>query len=421
MWRNLGTRVVPVVALIVFVPCLANAQEDGRQFIMLLRTNNDTSAKDVELLLQASLNAISDQGVKGSFLAPRPALPEVYYQMLEWMEDVSTEAPIQGGAIQIRRFARQSTDWNLNLGIPDNSLLDLTVFLEDPGNAQLREEKFNVTVGPDAKLRYHSQGRYIVTLPLNTRPVKYSARIRDGRTGEIKEVKGEWPVPDSFFFVRFTNFVGDERILYEALREGAAGQKVKQIHEAKAFEIVLADFLPQASPTGLFWQQNRLTAREPMPEGLANVRRVWMQFPMTAELAKRRWIELSKLERDAVSEQIRNEANVPYNGPDPVSISPSYTEPKWYELAPVRDSDGAVRHFERSFLLEDVGKWKEITEGIDSAWRLVVFEFDDGSLQYALSVTHPVRSVNTFVVDQEMADWVIGVTERLTEGDAAPK
>ena len=95
--------------------------------------------------------------------------------------------------------------------------------------------------------------------------------------------------------VKFTSFSGDEKVLYDALKSGEAGNKVHQIEETKGIEIVLADFLPQQVQKGISWEKNRMTVREEMPEGAGVLARVWMQFPMPKEEATRRWQELSKL------------------------------------------------------------------------------------------------------------------------------
>ncbi|MDX1925641.1 MAG: hypothetical protein SFV81_03940 [Pirellulaceae bacterium] len=394
----------------LFMTCLHVAQAQERKFYMVLRTDHDTTAHDVQLLLRAGLDSpkVVRAGVKGEFLAPRITPPEVYHNLLEWMHDVSTTESILGGALRIRRFDTNSTDWLLNLGVPDNSLIELEV-TSKVGNNDATTNKFVQGSSIDSPLRYHSQGRYVLTLPVDAVPTKYKAKIRDGKTGESVSAEGDWPLPDNYYFVKFTSFSGDEKVLYDALKSGEAGNKVHQIEETKGIEIVLADFLPQQVQKGISWEKNRMTVREEMPEGAGVLARVWMQFPMPKEEATRRWQELSKLQRDEVSQRIRTEPHVAFG--TPAKLLPKNSDPSWFELAPVKNAAGAITHFERSFEFEDVATWKNVTN--DAASRLVVFEGDNGKQQYAVNVNHPVHNRNTFVVDKEIPNWVSGVREQL--------
>jgi hypothetical protein len=57
--------------------------------------------------------------------------------------------------------------------------------------------------------------------------------------------------------------------------------------------------------------------------------------------------------------------------------------------------------------------FKGLLEKYPTAWRLLVWEFDDGVTRAAIQVVHPDTKDRGYVVDQPLKEWPAAIKERI--------
>jgi hypothetical protein len=134
-----------------------------------------------------------------------------------------------------------------------------------------------------------------------------------------------------------------------------------------------------------------------------NTARIWMLFPLTEEQAKTKLKELRSIKDELeVSKKVRDNSVAAGSeyvvGPD--------TPARWLELSEYVTGRG----FRRVVPLRD---FKGLLEKYPTAWRLLVWEFDDGVTRAAIQVVHPDTKDRGYVVDQPLKEWPAAIKERI--------
>lgn len=166
--------------------------------------------------------------------------------------------------------------WAINLGSPDR-FLDNASIVYKIGDEE-RSEDLGEPVGrdrPDAPLRYHSPGCYILKLEKDVSPRAVSLRVSDN-AGNTSEETVIWPRVGRCYLVTLTGVIGDETRLFASLQDKRkVGDPIKQLFPSTSTLIVgsFREKDPWVRP-GYF------SLRFPMPAGRAPAR-LWLRFPLT--------------------------------------------------------------------------------------------------------------------------------------------
>lgn len=336
------------------------------------------------------------------------------------------------GPLVMERDEKERKDWVLNLGSKDFFLESIVVtYVDDQKKEATKEYKTQVT-GAISGLRSQRPGVYILTLDEPGTPRNYVAEIFDRKTDKTELVKGGWPVGENYYMISLPEFSGSIDDLIETLRNEKAFYVAEpfKIDDVAPASIMLAR-LGRVNEGGTRrWKQNQYTVGfGPLAETLAQ--RVWIRFPLTEKQAKeeaQRLLEL-KSDGDNVTQGELISAEIRKQGPKqtrPYKLLPQ-DGTQWFEFPAIVEKsvgpDGSVRtsvaKYEATFALEDIPAWKRLPE--PPSWRLIVYEFDNGSQQQAVRISRSKQggSDGARVVDELDEDFVVGIRDLETQNAAA--
>jgi hypothetical protein len=300
----------------------------------------------------------------------------------------------------IRRLPTKEVLWEFRLKSPDQVLKKLTVTYEKAG----KKEYTATSPADDGPLTQIVPGRYALKPEANDEPVEYEAEVVE--LGQApQKMEGKWAVMDRYYVVTMNNFRGNRDHLFKVVQDpNQVANPLDGVRLGSDLVFVFANLESSAATLeGDLISGNNLTVNVQPARGRATAR-VWMLFPLTEEQAKAKATELSKIESaKTLSQEIRKNAVF---ATTEQTVGPE-TPAKWLEL----ESQQAGKSFRRVIPLKD---FKELLAKYPNAWRLLVWEFDDGTPS-AIEVTHPQTGKRTYTVDKEIKEWPTALKERINQ------
>jgi hypothetical protein len=279
---NLGLGLL--VANVVAGVCLA--AETGRVIHLAIEADEAMNAVEVARKFDTARNSTTDFNYANIDVAPIEAES---YQLLDSLVRRGLLAAGEQSAgetgIVIEPVRGDPGVWEINLGSPDR-FLDTTSIVYQTDDGVEKSEDLGEPVGrdrPDARLRYHSPGCYILKLEKNVSPRAISLRLSDD-AGNISEETVGWPRVGRCYLVTLTGVVGDERRLFASLQDKRkVGDPIKQLFPSTSTLIVgsFREKDPWVRP-------GYVSLRYPMPAGRAPAR-LWLRFPLTQAEEKAVW------------------------------------------------------------------------------------------------------------------------------------
>jgi hypothetical protein len=357
-------------------------------------------------LTETKLKETLEEGLKKALCTIRgePHIRRISPLVFEEIEQLTDRtAKTVGGQTtsdngSIRRLPTKEVLWEFRLKSPDQVLKKLTVTYEKSG----KKEYSATSPAEDGPLTQIVPGRYALRPEKDDEPLEYEAEIVELGQAQQK-IEGKWVVNDRYYVVTMNAFRGNRDHLFRVVQDpNQVANPLDGVRLGSDLVFVFANLESSAATLeGDLISGNNLTVNVQPARGRTTAR-VWMLFPLTEEEAKKKADELRKIESaKALSQEIRKNAvfaSVEQTvGPD--------ASAKWLEL----ESQQGGRSFRRVIPLRN---FKELLAKYPTAWRLLVWEFDDGTPS-AIEVTHPQSGKRTYAVDKEIKEWPSALKERI--------
>ena len=250
------------------------------------------------------------------------------------------------------------------------------------------------------RLRFHSPGCYVLTLPKGRFPRAIKCRVTDEADADdakpvTRELAQAWPEVGRSYLVTLSDVKGNEALLFAALQDASkVGNPIKEIQDATKATLMVASFL-EVTPMLVELVDGRVVFNFPIPQGV-NPKRLWVLFPLTPVQLQREKEALSAVldEEDGfkrLPERIRKNTA---SGP----LSPGGGS--WVEVPRKGGS------FSGSWPI-DVAKWQDqlarnAAEVGDNA--LLVYEFESPS-----GGVVPIKMDTGYVVERSLSGWAAGL------------
>lgn len=267
-----------LVAAFLAVTC--PAAESGR--VIQIAVEADETMNDVEVARKFKTARDSTTDFNYASIDVAPIEPEAY-QLLDSLVRrgllATSEQATDETGVLIEPLRGVPGTLTINLRSPDRFLDSASVVCKT-GDGEEKIEELGEPVGrdrPDARLRYHSPGCYILKLPENVSPRSASLRLSDD-AGNISEVTIGWPRTGRCYLVTLTGVVGDERRLFASLQDKRkVGDPIKQLFPSTS-TLIVGSFR-EKDP---WLRPGFVSLRYPMPAGREPAR-LWLRFPLTQE------------------------------------------------------------------------------------------------------------------------------------------
>ncbi len=406
---------------------------DGEKVLLVIRTGPDIS---LEVLREAVGNTLQKLEPKPMFNG-RPVIdgePDVQtisaveyqaYQRLENPDAVPSPLPsTRKDNLEVRQLPAAQPTWEFNLlGMIPQEISRLEVTYED---APTRAVALTPTKNREDPLTITQFGSYVLKPPANKRPVKYVAYIRELGSKDDRKMEGDWPQGDNYYLIRLNGFRGDRNQFSATIKDSnKIGGTALDAFNIKS-DVTLG--IGEAGATDDEQEEetiegNKLYVNVPRLRR-DDAARAYMLFPLSEKEAEEKLVELNKFTPNGLSKEIRQANPIPKE--QPVVITPA-TKPLWIELPRV-EKTGAERglrpgSFGRVISLASPqaggvkpGDYKELLDQFPQAYRIVVYEFDDGKIRNALYYKRsPTQKKRTLANGGPMTVWAVQLARLAAE------
>jgi len=244
-------------------------------------------------------------------------------------------------------------------------------------------------------------------------PVSYEGDVSEFGKPDAA-VKGEWVRGNKHFVVTMRDFRGNRDELFKAITDPKiVANPFESVTLGDNLEFAFASLRASrvGGEEGTLDPENNITITIPALNKRETAR-VWVQFPLTSEEMAKSRDELRKLTGPELSAHIRKSEPIRANLKAVVKHGDGS---KWYELPAIPTAAGTpTPGFRRKLQLSDLDA---LAEKYPQAWRLVIWEFDDGKDQEAILLDlkdgrHPLQ-------EQEMPGWKKSLEDALKRKPAA--
>lgn len=256
-------------------------------------------------------------------------------------------------------------------------------------------------------------GQFTLSLPSDWVPVSVNVKMK-GQNGDGARL--DWP-QQSLYLGRMNNFTGELPKLFSAMSDAnVLGVPVKGLHQSRALNIVMADFVrPFSTPVFGWTSKNTFFVRVPYDPKLPATR-VWFLFPMSKD-------ELSTAETRMqafpvgeyqFSKQLRSSKDNPYQAvmpEDSRKLNATETSPPQWLVLPKVVKDGQT-YFEREYEVDDADVWRK--RYLDVAMSLYLYEFDtrnQGPKVLRMAGDGSNDNSTRMYTTQEIPRWVRGLSD----------
>jgi len=358
-----------------------NGVAGPRTTLLMVRTATCMQQGDVIATFRRGLD-VSKCIVTGhiSVVPASPSLMGLFDKRPTWTRPAATQC-IEGITIS----PVQDKENHLRFVLKDNTenLQQLEITYRRSGARTYQPEV-------DGDLQLESTGRYILKAQPQDEPLRFTATLV--RNDKKRTVTEPFPTWERAFMVVLPQFSGDLRQLFAVVRDPSkVPNAFDELREGPVVTMALVDLDSGDVPMGDTWDKNDYI---PVVSALSKrkVKRAWVRFPLTQTEANDSLASYRKLTTKQISQVIRKDA-VSIDAKNR-SVAPD-SKPQWFELA---SSEGGSRFLCRIPIKDVKGLYKKYNR----LYRLLVYEFDDGSAPEAILVTDKPGCCKAPVVMQEV-------------------
>lgn len=390
---------------------LPGRQEVATTLFLLVRITgeNKRSIDEFETLMERGADKADCSFEKPADVRKISATLFREIQILTSNAEISVAAADEG-PVQVRELPTGDTRWELRLAPDVGVLQELEVEYENAGKKQYKPQPSGT---PTADLEMILRGTYALRTDSQHKPLKWKATVkRLGSAGAKTEVfEGKWPSVDDYYSIRLKDFRGDRQALFHTIKKpddgspAAVPNALDDVRLGQDTLIAIGSLGEKLDePDTDVIDENIYLARAGGVPG-QRVDRVWMLFPLTEEDCQ---TELERYRKLGIKNLLPSIDKASPSRHDPSAEGGlarlSASQPaRWYEL--IRAGQDRSGRYNRQIQLgENVEDYRELQAKYPRAWRLLVWEFDDGSVREPQGVKANGGG-RVYVLEQEIQAW----------------
>jgi hypothetical protein len=282
---------IPLVAVLVLTMAGAvTAAEDDRVIQLAVQTDPGMNAFEVENKFKVARE--STKGFNYGEISVDPIDPASYVLLSSIVRrGVLQAAPATDSprGVLVEPIRGQDGGWWIDLRNADSFLDAAKVTVVDTATG--KERVLELEPAPRTEtakpLRYHSPGSYVLKLDRGVQPrgavLTVSTESTAGGKPRTEELRVGWPDVGRCYLVTLKGVAGDERRLFESLKDPAkVGNAIKELYPSTA-TLIVGSFQDKKVDV---WRLNEVMHSYMQPVN-AKPKRLWLRFPLTeAEEAK---------------------------------------------------------------------------------------------------------------------------------------
>lgn len=282
---RLALLLVALLAAVAVGPGAAAADGDEGRVIQLA-IQADADMNDYEVRNKFTSATASAIGFNFGAISVDPIDPASFLLLSSIVRRGILEAAPAGDdprGVLVEPLRGQDGSWCIDLRDPDKFLETLKVTVIDAETRKERVEELQPAPRTETArpLRYHSPGTYILKLPRGLHPRGAVLTVSTEGTGDAATRKEDigigWPDVGRCYLVTLKNVTGDERRLFDSLKDPKkVGNPIKEIYPSKA-ELIVGRF---GDKPVVIWRVNAVLQSFLRPVN-AEPKRLWLRFPLT--------------------------------------------------------------------------------------------------------------------------------------------
>jgi len=267
--------------------CLLGAvtvADDDRVIQLAVQTDPGMNAFEVENKFKVARD--STKGFNYGEISVDPIDPESYVLLSSIVRrGVLQAAPATGSArgVLLEPIRGQDGGWWIDLRNADSFLNSAKITVVDVATGKERVLEFEPAARTESAkpLRYHSPGSYVLKLDRGVQPRGAVLEVTtDGSSGgqpRTEELRVGWPDVGRCYLVTLKGVNGDERRLFESLKDPAkVGNAIKELYPSTA-TLIVGSFQDKKVDV---WRLNEVLHSYMQPVN-AKPKRLWLRFPLT--------------------------------------------------------------------------------------------------------------------------------------------
>ena len=278
----IGGTLVAILALTL--PGPVRAAEDDRVIQLAVQTDPGMNAFEVENKFKVARE--STKGFNYGEIAVDPIDPASYVLLSSIVRrGVLQAAPATDSprGVLVEPIRGQDGGWWIDLRNADSFLDSAKITVVDAASGKERVLELEPAARTETAkpLRYHSPGSYVLKLDRGLHPrAAVLAVTTDGSPGGLpktEELRVGWPDVGRCYLVTLKGVTGDERRLFESLKDPAkVGNAIKELYPSTA-TLIVGSFQDKKVDV---WRLNEVLHSYMQPVN-AKPKRLWLRFPLT--------------------------------------------------------------------------------------------------------------------------------------------
>ena len=273
-----------VATLALTLPGPVTAAEDDRVIQLAVQTDPGMNAFEVENKFKVARE--STKGFNYGEISVDPIDPASYVLLSSIVRrGVLQAAPATDSprGVLVEPIRGQDGGWWIDLRNAD-SFLDaakITVVDAASGKERVLELEPAARTETAKPLRYHSPGSYVLKLDRGVHPraavLSVTTDTSAGGSPRTEELRIGWPDVGRCYLVTLKGVTGDERRLFESLKDPAkVGNAIKELYPSTA-TLIVGSFQDKKVDV---WRLNEVLHSYMQPVN-AKPKRLWLRFPLT--------------------------------------------------------------------------------------------------------------------------------------------
>ena len=278
----IGKTLVAILAL--SLPGPVTAAEDDRVIQLAVQTDPGMNAFEVENKFKVARE--STKGFNYGEIAVDPIDPASYVLLSSIVRrGVLQAAPAANSprGVLVEPIRGQDGGWWIDLRNVDSFLDSAKITTVDAATGKERVLELEPAARTETAkpLRYHSPGSYVLKLDRGVHPRAAVLSVTtDGSPGgspKTEELRVGWPDVGRCYLVTLKGVTGDERRLFESLKDPAkVGNAIKELYPSTA-TLIVGSFQDKKVDV---WRLNEVLHSYMQPVN-AKPKRLWLRFPLT--------------------------------------------------------------------------------------------------------------------------------------------
>ena len=273
-----------VATLALTLPGPVRAAEDDRVIQLAVQTDPGMNAFEVENKFKVARE--STKGFNYGEISVDPIDPASYVLLSSIVRrGVLQAAPATNSprGVLVEPIRGQDGGWWIDLRNADSFLDSAKITVVDTATG--KERVLELEPAPRTEtakpLRYHSPGSYVLKLDRGMQPRAAVLSVTsDGSPGgspKTEELRVGWPDVGRCYLVTLKGVTGDERRLFESLKDPAkVGNAIKELYPSTA-TLIVGSFQDKKVDV---WRLNEVLHSYMQPVN-AKPKRLWLRFPLT--------------------------------------------------------------------------------------------------------------------------------------------